>query len=141
MDSIPYSELRAHLAETLKKLEVRDEPVVISRRGEPAAVLMSVAQYERLQGAPKDFGSAWLAWRERHAAEMAQKGEEDWPDPFADVRDQRPDGGKPPFDWEAVLAEDGAAPPSPPRAKSKTKVKTTATKATKVTRPSARAGR
>ena len=33
MDSIPYSEVRAHLAETLKKLEVREEPLYISRRG------------------------------------------------------------------------------------------------------------
>jgi prevent-host-death family protein len=116
VDSIPYSELRAHLAETLKKLEVRDEPVFISRRGEPAAVLMSVAQYERLQGGPKDLRSAMLAWREHHAAEMVTMPEDEWPDPFADVRDPRPDGGKPALDWQAVLAED-VDRPGPKRGK------------------------
>jgi prevent-host-death family protein len=112
IDCIPCSELRAHLADTLKTLELRDEPVFISRRGEAIAVLMSVGQYQRLQGGPTDFRTAMLAWREHHAAEMATAGDEDWPDPFADVRDARPDGGKPALDGQAVLAERTAKPPA-----------------------------
>ena len=46
--TIPFTDLRAHLAETLRALEQAAEPVFISRRGEPAAVLMSLAQYRRL---------------------------------------------------------------------------------------------
>jgi prevent-host-death family protein len=104
MDSIPYSELRAHLAETLKKLEVRDEPVFISRRGEPAAVLMSVAQYVRLRGGPKDFYASMMAWRERYAAELEEEAREGpYVDPFADVRDRSPAR---PVTWTDDIAED-----------------------------------
>jgi len=110
MDSIPFSDLRAHLAETLRQLRDREEPVYISRRSEPVAVLMSVAQYQRLQGAQVGFGEALLAWRERHAAELATGTNEEWDDPFADVRDRSPDGGRPPVDWLEVLAPEAHAP-------------------------------
>jgi prevent-host-death family protein len=90
-DSIPYSELRAHLAETLERLEARDEPLYISRRGAPAGVLLSVAQYRRLRGDDLGFADAMLAWRERHAAALAAEAAAgDDPDPFADVRDRGP---------------------------------------------------
>jgi len=104
MNSIPYSDLRAHLAETLKQLEVREEPLFISRRGEHAAVLMSVAQFERLQRGQGGFGQALLAWRERHAAELAAEADEAWQDPFADVRDRSADGGRPAMDWMEILS-------------------------------------
>ena len=88
MDSIPYSAVRAHLAETLKQLEVREEPVYISRRGQPAGVLMSVAQFERLQNRSEGPVARWLAWRAKYAKDL-----EDWTDetdPWADVRDRTP---------------------------------------------------
>jgi prevent-host-death family protein len=107
MDSLPYSEVRAHLAETLKQLEVRDEPLLISRRGQPAGVLMSVAHYQRLQARPGGFGDALLAWRERYAAELAAEAAAgDWVDPFADVRDRSLDGGRPPIDFSELLGDD-----------------------------------
>ena len=116
--SIPYSELRAHLAETLQRLEVRDEPLYISRRGEPAGVLLSVAHYHRLSGADLGFGDALLAWRQRHAAALAAEeaaGDDAWPDadPFADVRDRQPIR---PVTWpEDIAAEPTPAPPQPRR--------------------------
>lgn len=104
MDSIPYSEVRAHLAETLKKLEVREEPVYISRRGEPAGVLMSVAQYQRLKGGHTDFYSSLMAWRERYGTELAEEERNGtYVDPFADVRDRRPPR---PVTWTDDIAED-----------------------------------
>lgn len=109
MDSIPYSEIRAHLAETLKKLEVREEPIVISRRGEPAGVLMSVAQYQRLQSKADGPLARWLAWRERHADYLASAEAEE--DPFANIRDPSPDGGRPPISFDAPDPSD-APPPS-----------------------------
>lgn len=115
MDSIPYSEVRARLAETLKRLEVREEAIYISRRGQPAGVLMSVAQYRRLQADPGDFGGAMLAWRKRVDRELAAEPAGAWPDPFADVRDRSPDGGRPPFDWPHDLPE--GAPKAKPQAK------------------------
>jgi prevent-host-death family protein len=101
MDSIPYSEVRAHLAETLKQLEQRDEPVYISRRGQPAGVLMSVAQYDKLvKPGPQGFLASVQAWRETYAAELAAEAAaaetDDWKDPF-DVRDRSLDGGRHPL--------------------------------------------
>ena len=116
MDSIPYSEVRARLAETLKQLEIRDEPIFISRRGQPAGVLMSVTQYQRLQGGPSGFGEALLAWRARHAQVLAA-GAEDlaWEDPFANVRDRSIDGGRPAIDFTELLGDEseGAASAKP----------------------------
>lgn len=118
MDSIPYSQMRAHLAETLKQLQVREEPVFISRRGEPAAVLMSVAQYRRLQGGQKDFFSALVAWRERYATELEETARSGISaDPFADVRDRSEDGGRPPVDFMALMSEPAAAAQVRPREK------------------------
>ena len=91
METLPYSEVRAHLAETLKKLEAREEPVYISRRGELAGVLLSVAQYRRLVGGESGFGEALRAWRERHADDLANEAADgSYEDPWADVRDRRP---------------------------------------------------
>lgn len=92
METIPYSELRAHLAETIKRLEVRDEPVFISRRGEPAAVLMSVAQYQRFSGGQKTgFAAALATWRQRYHSELEEEERTGtYADPFADVRDRTP---------------------------------------------------
>lgn len=92
METIPYSELRAHLAETITRLEVRDEPVFISRRGKPVAVLMSVAQYRRFSGGQKTgFASALSTWRQRYHAELEEEERNGaYVDPFADVRDRTP---------------------------------------------------
>ena len=118
MDSIPYSQMRAHLAETIKQLEVREEPIFISRRGEPAAVLMSVAQYQRLQGGQKDFFSALVAWRGRYAAELEEDARNGTSvDPFASVRDRSEDGGRPPVDFMALMAEPAEAAEARPRKK------------------------
>ncbi len=109
LDSIPYSELRAHLAETLERLEARDKPIYISRRGEPAGVLLSVAQYRRLSGDDVAFGDAMAAWRLRHAEALAADAETDGDaDPFADVRDQQPTR---PVTWPEDVP---VAPPPPP---------------------------
>jgi prevent-host-death family protein len=92
MQTIPFSEVRARLADTLRVLAHSDDPVFISRRGEPAAVLLSVAQYQRLTHTPvQDPWSALQAWRSQYAIDSAPA---DDPDPFADVRDRSLDGGR-----------------------------------------------
>ena len=107
METLPYSEVRAHLAETLKRLEAREEPVYISRRGELAGVLLSVEQYRRLAGGEAGFGEALRAWRERHAADLAREAAEGtYEDPWADVRDPQPPR---PFTWPDDIAEEAPA--------------------------------
>jgi prevent-host-death family protein len=101
MQTIPFTDVRAHLADTLRDLEGSNEPVFISRRGQPAAVLMSLSQYQRLAGAGTGFGAALQRWRDAYAAEMAEVPADF--DPFANLRDSDPNGGREPLDWMEVL--------------------------------------
>ena len=86
--TIPLSEARAHLADTLRRVEQQDEPAFISRRGEPVAVLLSLAQYERLcSGANNGFAGRLAAWRAAHADELQAEDDSDF---CAGVRDASP---------------------------------------------------
>ena len=87
--TIPFTDLRARLAETLRALEQASEPVFISRRGEPAAVLMSGAQYRRLTGQAQGPLARLAAWRARHAAQGDGEVADD-ADVWAEVRDRSP---------------------------------------------------
>jgi prevent-host-death family protein len=75
MQTTPFSEARAHLDEALRKIELAQEPLLISRRGHAAGVLMPVAQYTRLTGsAPggaQGFSARLAQWRAAHAQELA----------------------------------------------------------------------
>lgn len=86
MQHIPLSQARANLADTLRSVEAGTEPALISRRGEPAAVLMSLAQYRRLSGAPQDFAGLLDGWRQ-HYLNLPDAASDD---PWADVRDPSP---------------------------------------------------
>lgn len=104
MQTIPFNELRAHLAQTLREVEATREPVVISRRGKAAAVLMSWAQYERLREPEFDLGAALDAWRAGAAAGAAESDDDD---PWAAVRDADPAGGRAPVDFNACPMDRG----------------------------------
>jgi prevent-host-death family protein len=46
---LPISEVKARLPELVTGVEHREEEVVVTRRGKPAAVLVNHAEYERLK--------------------------------------------------------------------------------------------
>ena len=46
---LPISEVKARLFELVAGVEDREEEIVVSRRGKPAAMLVSHAEYERLK--------------------------------------------------------------------------------------------
>jgi len=46
---LPISEVKARLPELVTGVEDREEEVVVTRRGKPAAVLVNHAEYERLK--------------------------------------------------------------------------------------------
>lgn len=48
MKQVPLSEAKAHLAGLLARVEALGEPLVITRSGQPAGVLISVEEYEGL---------------------------------------------------------------------------------------------
>lgn len=47
--TLPISEVKTHLPELVSKIEARDEQVVVTRKGKPAAVLLSYSEYSRLR--------------------------------------------------------------------------------------------
>jgi prevent-host-death family protein len=71
MQAIPFSEARAHLAETLQHIEEGGSPVCISRRGKAAAVLMSMASYQQMTRVEQGFNARLAAWRQTHITEHA----------------------------------------------------------------------
>jgi antitoxin YefM len=46
---VPFTEARARLTELLDDIETRHEHVVITRKGRPAAVVISTAEWEALE--------------------------------------------------------------------------------------------
>ena len=47
--TLPISEVKARLPELVTGVEDREEEVVVTRNGKPAAVLVNYAEYERLK--------------------------------------------------------------------------------------------
>ncbi|MGQ0653826.1 MAG: type II toxin-antitoxin system Phd/YefM family antitoxin [Betaproteobacteria bacterium] len=48
--TLPISEVKARLPELVAGVAEREEEVVVTRNGRPAAVLVNVEEYERLKG-------------------------------------------------------------------------------------------
>lgn len=46
---VPFTEARARLTELLDEVEARHEHIVITRKGRPAAVVVSTAEWEALE--------------------------------------------------------------------------------------------
>lgn len=46
---LSISEVKSHLPELIIGVEEREEEIVVTRKGKPAAVLVNYAEYERLQ--------------------------------------------------------------------------------------------
>ena len=46
---LPISEVKARLPELVSGVEGREEEIVVTRKGKPAAVLVNHAEYERLK--------------------------------------------------------------------------------------------
>ncbi len=65
----------------------KGKPVELTRRGKPVAVLMSLAEYERLARSRPDFWSAVQDFRER-----TDLGDLDVDAVFGDVADRSPGG-------------------------------------------------
>ena len=47
--TLPISEVKARLPELVTGVEEREEEVVVTRKGKPAAVLVNYGEYERLK--------------------------------------------------------------------------------------------
>lgn len=47
--TLPITEVKTHLPALLTGVEEREEEIVVTRKGRPAAVLVNFAEYERLK--------------------------------------------------------------------------------------------
>lgn len=47
--TLPISEVKTHLPQLLTGVEEREEEIVVTRNGRPAAVLLNVDEYDRLK--------------------------------------------------------------------------------------------
>ena len=47
--TLPISEVKTHLPELVTGVAEREEEIVVTRKGKPAAVLVNFAEYERLK--------------------------------------------------------------------------------------------
>lgn len=47
--TLPISDVKTHLPELLTGVEEREEEVIVTRKGKPAAVLVNIREYERLK--------------------------------------------------------------------------------------------
>ena len=83
VQTLPFSEARAQLANVLRSVESGNQPLSISRRGRVAGVLMSFEQYQRLSGEAKGFAEKLHAWRTEYLTPDGVVVEDE---PFADVR-------------------------------------------------------
>jgi prevent-host-death family protein len=63
------AQARHDLAAIVHELE-QQSTIELTRRGEPVAVLLSLAEYHRLQASRGDFWSAYRTFREQFAPDM-----------------------------------------------------------------------
>jgi prevent-host-death family protein len=82
------AEARDKFAAIIRDVEETTQPVEVTRRGLPVAVILSTEQYIRLSGQQKkqDFWQSYLEWRDKWEVD----GWEEDIDLFADVRDTSP---------------------------------------------------
>ncbi len=58
--TLPISEVKARLPELVTGVEEREEEIVVTRKGKPAAVLVNYGEYERLKETIEILGDADL---------------------------------------------------------------------------------
>jgi len=64
METIPFTQFRSHLAQTLEAVDRGSDTCVISRRGRPAGVLMSYESYLGLTQGQRGFAARLAQWRQ-----------------------------------------------------------------------------
>lgn len=89
--STTYSiaEARNQFTALVRDAEESNQPVQVTRRGQPVAVILSAEEYARLLAnqLERDFWAAYEEWRQKwHVSELELEPEEIW----ADVRERTP---------------------------------------------------
>jgi prevent-host-death family protein len=92
------------------------EPVTITRRGKPVAVVLAVQEYERMRIATTARPSFWDVVQEVRAKLAAEDAFPDWTDEEIDswrdrtIYEPRCDFSGPEYDWAGGVADDAEGP-------------------------------
>ncbi|GAA5009063.1 hypothetical protein GCM10023206_16080 [Acinetobacter puyangensis] len=65
MSHIPFTQARANLAELIQQSQ-HGNKTFISQRGHTSAVLLSLSDYNKLNGTPQNFMQAWATWHQNN---------------------------------------------------------------------------
>jgi prevent-host-death family protein len=87
--SYSIAEARDQFAALVRDAEESNQPVQVTRRGQPVAVILSAEEYARLLAnqPERDFRAAYEEWRQKwHVSELDMDSEEIW----GDVRERTP---------------------------------------------------
>ena len=83
------AEARNQFATLVRDAEESNQPVQVTRRGQPVAVILSAEEYARLLAnqPERDFWSAYQEWRQKwNVSELDMNPDEIW----VDVRERTP---------------------------------------------------
>jgi len=83
------AEARNQFATLVRDAEESNQPVQVTRRGQPVAVILSAEEYARLLAnqPERDFWSAYQEWRQKwNVSELDMNPDEIW----GDAREQTP---------------------------------------------------
>jgi prevent-host-death family protein len=72
--TLPVSEVKTHLPELLTGVEEREEEIVVTRKGKPAAVLVNYDEYERLKATLDVLGDPVLMRQIRRSRRFFAEG-------------------------------------------------------------------
>ena len=72
--TLPISEVKARLPELVTGVEEREEVIVVTRKGKPAAVLVNYGEYERLKDTLEILSDADLMRQIRRSRRFCEKG-------------------------------------------------------------------
>ncbi|RMH35773.1 MAG: type II toxin-antitoxin system Phd/YefM family antitoxin [Nitrospirae bacterium] len=72
--TLPISEVKAKLPELVTGVEEREEEVVVTRKGKPAAVLVNFSEYERLKETLEVLSNPVLMRQLRKSQAFYKKG-------------------------------------------------------------------
>ena len=72
--TLPISEVKTHLPELVTGVEEREEEVVVTRKGKPAAVLVNYSEYERLKETLDVLGDPALLRQIRRSRRFYARG-------------------------------------------------------------------
>jgi antitoxin YefM len=72
--TLPISEVKARLPELVLGVQQREEEIVVTRNGRPAAVLVSIEEYERLKETVDVLGDPELMRQIRRSRQFYASG-------------------------------------------------------------------